>query len=294
MPTGEFLDLDGPVHFKDHGGDGPPMVLVHGIGGSYLNWTTVAPKLARSHRVYAIDLAGFGLTPPAGRRSTVDANQELLDAFTQAVSPDEPVVLVGSSMGGLITMLQAARNPDRVAAAVLVNPALPLVDLGGVSPFTIQRLIIPTFPGIGQSAMKRYYEATSAQERVDETLAFITADPAKVPEARRQASIEMQKLRDEMEWAIPSFIEASRSIASALTRVRAFRKMLHKVSCPTLLIHGDKDRVVAPGSARWAAKQRPDWQFRMFHDIGHVPMLECPDEFVAMVDDFLAGVHAAA
>lgn len=292
MPTGEFLDLDGPVHFKDHGGDGPTMVLVHGLGGSYLNWTTVGPRLARSHRVYAIDLAGFGLTPPAGRRSTVGANHELLDAFCRVVAPDEPVVLVGNSMGGLITMMQAAENPDRVEAAVLVNPALPLVDLGGVSPFTIQRLIVPTFPGIGQAAMRRYYEATSAEERVEETIAFITADPSLVPESRRQASIEMQKLRDEMEWAIPSFIEASRSIASTLTRVRAFRKMLHKISCPTLLIHGDKDRVVAPGSARWAAKQRPDWQFRMFHDVGHVPMLECPDEFVDMVDDFLAGVRA--
>ena len=287
MPTGEFLDLDGPVHFKDHGGDGPTMVLIHGLGGSYLNWATVGPRLAKTHRVYAIDLAGFGLTPPAGRRSTIDANQELLDAFCRAVSPDDAVVLVGNSMGGLISMLQAARNPDRVAAAVLINPALPLVDLGGISPFTLQRLVIPTVPGIGQAAMRRYYESTSAEQRVDETIAFITVDPSVVSDDRRRASIEMQKLRDEMEWAIPSFIDASRSIASALTRVRSFRRMLHKIACPTLLVHGDQDRVVAPGSARWAAKQRPDWQFRMFHGVGHVPMIERPDEVVSMVEDFL-------
>jgi pimeloyl-ACP methyl ester carboxylesterase len=290
MPTGEFLDLNGPVHFKDHGGDGPPMVLVHGLGGSYLNWVTVGPKLAETHHVYAVDLAGFGLTPPAGRRSTITANQELLDAFCRAVAPDDPVVLIGNSMGGLITMLQAAANPDRVAAAVLVNPALPLVDLGSVSPFTIQRLIVPTFPGLGHAAMRRYYETTSAEERVAETIAFITADPSVVSEQRRQMSIEMERLRAEMEWAVPSFIEASRSIASALTWVRSFRKMLHKISCPTILIHGDEDRVVSPGSARWAAKERPDWQFRMLHGIGHVPMIECPDDFVAMVDDFLSSV----
>ncbi len=288
MPTGEFVDLGGPVHFKEYGDDGPPLVLVHGLGGSYLNWATVGPKLARNHHVFAVDLAGFGLTPPAGRRSTIGANQELLDAFCREVSPDEPVALIGNSMGGLISMLQAAANPDRVAATVLVNPALPLVDLGGVSPFTIQRLIVPTFPGLGHAAMRRYYETTSAEERVEETIAFITADPSVVSEERRQASIEMQKLRDEMEWAIPSFIDASRSIASALTRVRSFRRMLHKISCPTLLIHGDEDRVVSPASARWAAKQRPDWQFRMFHGVGHVPMIERPDEFVSMVEDFLA------
>lgn len=288
MATGSFIDLAGPVHYRDHGGDGPVMLLIHGLGGSYLNWESVGPELAATHRVYAPDLAGFGLTPPAGRDTTVTANQKLIDAFSTAMSPDAPVVLVGNSMGGLISMLQAAANPSRVAALVLINPALPLVGLGGVNPFTIRHLIVPTFPGVGHAAMRRYYEATSAEDRVEETIAFITADPSTVSEERRRASIEMQKLRDDMEWAIPAFIDASRSIAATLTRVRSFRRMLHKIACPTLLIHGDQDRVVAPASARWAAGQRPDWQFRMFHGVGHVPMIERPTEFVEMVDRFLA------
>ena len=288
MATGEFIDLDGPVHFLDHGGDGSTMILVHGLAGSYLNWQSVAPRLAESYHVVSIDLAGFGLTPPAGRGCSVQANQKLLHRFGRAMSPDDPVILVGNSMGGLVSMLEASANPDRVRALVLINPALPLVDLGGVNTFTLQRLVVPTFPGIGKGAMRRYYEATSAEERVDEAIAYITADPSVVSEARRHASIEMQKLRDEMEWSVPAFVEASRSIAATLTKRRSFDKMMHKISCPTLLIHGEQDRVVGPYSARWAARQRPDWHFRMFHGVGHVPMIEAPDEFMRTVDGFLA------
>ncbi|MGI9609095.1 MAG: alpha/beta fold hydrolase, partial [Acidimicrobiia bacterium] len=73
MPALEIIDLDGPVHYADYGGDGSPMVLVHGLGGSHLNWLHVAHRLAERHRVVAVDLAGFGLTPPAGRKATVQA-----------------------------------------------------------------------------------------------------------------------------------------------------------------------------------------------------------------------------
>jgi len=71
---GFVTDLGGPVHWIDFGGPSgsspPPMVLVHGLGGSHLNWVQVAPALAAERRVLAVDLAGFGLTPAAGRAAT--------------------------------------------------------------------------------------------------------------------------------------------------------------------------------------------------------------------------------
>jgi len=118
MARSQILDLDGPVHYIDHGGRGSPMVLVHGLGGSHVNWLAVAPGLARRHHVYAVDLAGFGLTPLMGRSASMHASRRLLDGFIEQVSPDEPVTLVGNSMGGLITMLEAAEAPEKVAAAI--------------------------------------------------------------------------------------------------------------------------------------------------------------------------------
>src|SRR5712692_7938224 len=93
------VDLDGPLHFADFGGSGPTMVLVHGLGGSHVNWMAVGPALAARARVLAPDLAGFGRTPLAGRSAHLRANQGLLDRFLDAVA-DGPAVLVGNSMGG--------------------------------------------------------------------------------------------------------------------------------------------------------------------------------------------------
>ena len=123
-------DLDGPVHWVDFGpttGSGDveaPLVLVHGLGGSHLNWVQVAPALAEIRRVIAIDLAGFGLTPGAGRDLSVRANAALLGRFIREELGGRSV-LVGNSMGGMVSLLLAAAEPDVVAGLVLVDPSVP-------------------------------------------------------------------------------------------------------------------------------------------------------------------------
>lgn len=287
MPALEVIDLDGPVHYADYGGDGPLMVLVHGLGGSHLNWLHVGHRLAERHRVLAPDLAGFGLTPPAGRRSTVQANQRLLAGFIDAMTPQEPAVLIGNSMGGLISILQAAAQPKRVSALALINPALPLADTGSINLFTLQRLFVPLIPGVGEAAMGRYYARVDPEQQLDETLAAVTADPSAVPRAGRAANLEMIRLRKEMDWAVPSFLQASRSIAGVLARRRTFVETLASVQCPVLLVHGEEDRIVSPASARWAHEQRPDWRLELMPGVGHVPQAEAPDRLVALIEDFL-------
>src|SRR4029077_10523630 len=69
-----MLDIDGPIYVADYGGEGPVMLLVHGLGGAHLNWMAVAPGLAVPRHVYALDLPGFGRSPLAGRRSSIAAN----------------------------------------------------------------------------------------------------------------------------------------------------------------------------------------------------------------------------
>jgi pimeloyl-ACP methyl ester carboxylesterase len=288
MPTLDIIDLNGPVHYADYGGEGPPMVLVHGLGGSHLNWLHVAHRLAERHRVLAVDLAGFGLTPPAGRKATVQANQRLLDHFIAAMSPDEPVALVGNSMGGLVSILQGAANPASVSALVLVNPALPLADAGAVNLFTMQRLFIPLIPGVGEAALGRYYSRVSPERQLADTLAAVAADPSSLPTAGRELNLEMIRLRKQMDWAIPSFLQASRSIAGVLARRGQFRRTLAAIECPVLLVHGTEDAIVSPASAEWAKRQRPEWRLELLDGVGHVPQLEAPERFGDLVEDFLA------
>ena len=80
-PVSKTVDVGGPVHFLDFGGQGPPIVLVHGLGGSAINWLSVGPRLSTVGRTMAIDLVGFGRTPPEGRRANLSANRELVHAF---------------------------------------------------------------------------------------------------------------------------------------------------------------------------------------------------------------------
>ena len=120
------VDLGGPVHYVDFGGNdaGPTFVLVHGLGGSQLNWELFAPMLTPAGRVLALDLPGFGLSEPGERPATVPANVRVLDRFLHQVARG-PVVLVGNSMGGMIAILLAARSPENVTGLVLLDPALP-------------------------------------------------------------------------------------------------------------------------------------------------------------------------
>ena len=81
MPTSMELDINGPVHVVDHGGEGRPILLVHGLGGSHVNWSAVAQPLTEFGSVRAIDLIGFGRTPLAGRSSAVESQCDLVVAY---------------------------------------------------------------------------------------------------------------------------------------------------------------------------------------------------------------------
>src|ERR1700682_6238660 len=99
------------------------MVVVHGIGGSHLNCMLSAPKLTDRFHVYAVDLVGFGLTPLAGRRSSMLNNRKLVGAFVEQVA-GSPATLLGHSLGGAGSMLTGGRDPVLVARLVLRGPAV--------------------------------------------------------------------------------------------------------------------------------------------------------------------------
>src|ERR1035438_4495916 len=90
-----------------------------------VNWAALGPSLSKTCRVLALDLAGFGRTRSHGRSTSVHANQRLLHRFLTQVC-QEPAILVGNSMGGLIAVLQTAAHPETVAGVVLIDPALPV------------------------------------------------------------------------------------------------------------------------------------------------------------------------
>ena len=125
LPDPDRIDIDGPVVFR--GWPGPEettFVLVHGLGGSHLNWIQVAPGLSGLGRVVALDLPGFGRSPADGRGTRVMDSRRSLDRFLDRVTAGR-VVLVGNSMGGLVAMAEAAVEPDRIAGLILTASVFP-------------------------------------------------------------------------------------------------------------------------------------------------------------------------
>lgn len=281
------LDIDGPVHAVDHGGDGPPMLLVHGLGGSLLDWRDVAPALARHHRVWSLDLIGFGRTPIENRHATIAANQRLVDAVVRQVGRGEPVVLMGNSMGGLISIVEAARRPDLIAGLVLVDPALPRTRGGRLALMITVAFLVMAMPGVGHWLTANHTRRRGAERLVDDVLKLCTVDVSRITPQTRDAQVELARWRSEQDDPHRAFVEASRSLTRWLLRRQTVEAHIRAVRAPTLLIHGDSDRLVSLSAAGWAAALRPDWSFRVLSDTGHVPQLERPGEFLRLVDHWL-------
>jgi pimeloyl-ACP methyl ester carboxylesterase len=281
-----MLDIGGPIRVTEYGGDGPLILLIHGLGGSTENWDVTGPLLTRSGHVAAVDLAGFGESVPGDRRPSVEDNALLVAEVVDALG-FETAVLVGNSMGGLVSMITAVEHAQRVDRLVLVNPALPVSRRHPPDLEVLTKLIGPLVPGIGVPAFRIYRAAHSPEEETAETLRMVASDPETVPAWAQERLTEANRRRRGHEWAIPSFLEADRSIARYVLRPRRFKRLIHKISAPTLLIHGSEDRLVSVDSARWAADQRPDWTYEEMEGVGHIPMLEAAEWFAELVADWL-------
>ena len=281
------LDIDGPVNVVDHGGDGPPMLLVHGLGGSHLDWSNVAPSLARHHHVWSLDLIGFGRTPVTSRSASVSSNQRLVDRVVERIGSGQPVLLMGNSMGGLISIVEASRNPQHVSGLVLVDPALPRPRGGRPTLMVTAAFLVLATPGAGRVLMQGQARRRSAERTVDDVLKLCTFDASRIDPATREAQIELATWRQGIDQPQKAFLGASRSLVRWLIRRQTLEAHIRQVTAPTLLIHGDSDRLVALEAAAAVAVLRPDWDFRVLTDTGHVPQLERPEAFMTLVDDWL-------
>jgi pimeloyl-ACP methyl ester carboxylesterase len=298
LPESRYVDIDGPVHYREW--EGPAsltFVCVHGLGGSLLNWISIAPRLSERGRVIAVDLAGFGKTPREGRSSSVRANRLLLSRFVRE-AVDGRVILAGNSMGGAIVMLQAALEPDSVAGLVLTSPALPFARGTRPDPMVAMAFAAYQVPGVGERFMRERARRMGPERLVRETLKMCTVDPERVDPAVVDVMIEAATERQDVPDAIPAFLEAARSLLRLSRRTKFGHDVIDRITCPVLLIHGRHDRLVRVQSAIAAVERQPDWSLVIFEDAGHVAQLEDPKRWVQEVEGWLdqepTSVHAAS
>jgi pimeloyl-ACP methyl ester carboxylesterase len=279
-------DVDGPVHYIDFGGDGSPLLMVHGLGGSAINWMAVGPRIAERHHAVAIDLAGFGQTPLFKRSAAVGANADLVTSFIEKVF-DGPVILMGNSMGGHISILLAAGKPELVDKLVLVDPAVPGVHLSRPDPAILGAMAVLPIPGLAENMLDRRIRL-GPEHLVSETLDLVCADPSRVAKdvveahvllMRERASLGAQNSR--------AFLQASRSIGLRMADPR-FWARARQVKAPVLVIHGELDRLIPLAAARELVRRLPAWELVVIEGVGHVPMMETPDLFMSVFNQWMA------
>lgn len=288
VPESRFADLDGPVHYVEW--EGPSertFLLVHGLGGSLLSWLAVAPGLAEHGRVLALDLPGFGRSSRDGRRSRVTDLRGIVSRFIQDVAGGGPVVLVGNSMGGGISMLEAALEPATVDALVLSNSVFPWVP--GRPPASIVMLGFALYqvPRVGEWFSRQRVTRLEAERAVELGLRIIAADPSTIPDDLVRLHVEQLIRHQQDEDAGASFLEAARSLMALGRRGTTARWIVQSVKCPVLVIHGRADRLVPVGYAEAALRMRPEWDMCLLPKVGHVPQMETPERWLAAVADWL-------
>jgi pimeloyl-ACP methyl ester carboxylesterase len=281
------VDLNGPVNYVDFGGDGPPLVMAHGLGGNALNWMAVGPELARNHHALAVDLAGFGRTPLFARSAAVGANAELVHTFIETVV-GEPVVLMGNSMGGHIALLEAADHPRWVEELILVDPAIPGVHVRRPEPAMLGVMAALSIPGLAESLLDRRARELGPEGLVRQTLALVCADPARVDRAIVEAHVLLTRERSNLgRQNSRAFLQATRSVGLRMADPRFWIRAA-SVKAPTLVVHGELDRVIPVAAARELARRRPGWTLEVLEGVGHVPMMETPDLFLRVVEGWSA------
>lgn len=278
------------LHIADYGGSGPTALLVHGLGGSHANFAALGPLLAERARVLAIDLPGFGLSPP-GRGVDMPSFALAMNRVIDAIGAGEvedarlPLWLAGNSMGGAVSILAAAARPADIERLVLICPALPVSRVADLDPRFALLLTSSMLPGY-DAFLRRRLRETGPEAMVHEMLSLTCADKSRVPAAAVTEMLELARRRTKLSWMATSFSSAARSIAATLLRREAFRASMRAVKAPVLLVHGDRDRLVPVSSARAALDVCPQWTLEIYEGIGHVPQLEAADRLASSMARF--------
>jgi pimeloyl-ACP methyl ester carboxylesterase len=278
---------DGWTHWIEFGSQGkdPPLVLVHGLGGSHLNWVLVGPHLAAGRRVLAVDLRGFGLTPPGRNMATIPTNLKMLHHFITEMA-GEPVILVGNSMGGMLSILYAHAHPQSVAGVALISPALParlhMPDLRVAG-----QVLTYAIPGLGQAYLKRLHGLVPPRQLVQQVIELCYADPSRADPVMVEAVIRLANLRDDMPGSADSMVTATRSLMRVASRPVRYWAAMAALRAPVLLVGGTGDRLVPAAAIATAAERNPDWKTVIIEDVGHTPQLEAPQKVIEIVQGWL-------
>jgi pimeloyl-ACP methyl ester carboxylesterase len=270
-PLLTFMVVDGHLLRVSVRGEGPPLLLVMGLGGNIEMWDPLERALNQQGiQTIAYDASGTGHSPtrlvPLRMGGLARQAVHLLDALGH---PSADVL--GVSFGGAVAQELALRNPDRLRRLVLASTTY---GLGGVpgNPLALSLLATPL----------RYHSPTFLR-----LVAGVLYGPTVTPRDQLlRAQTEARHARPPTLWGYASQLVAGAAWTSL--------PWLGRITAPTLVLAGDRDPIVAPANARILARRIPQARLELIAGAGHLLLLDQPERCAALVADFLDHGPAAA
>jgi pimeloyl-ACP methyl ester carboxylesterase len=262
-------------------GSGPVLLLIHGIAGTFENWEAVFDLLAREHTVVAPNLPGHGESAPAAGDYSLGAMASGLRDLLIALG-HEHATLVGHSLGGGIAMQFAYQFPEMTERLVLVSS-------GGLGPEVSLLLRAAALPGADLFISATAGPGRIAGSALARGLATVGLRPqTDIAEVARGYS----SLSDRGRRA--AFLATLRAVVSTEgQRVDAADRLYLTEGTPVLIIWGERDRMIPAHHGERAHQAIPRSRLEIFEGVGHLPQLEAPGRFVAVLERFLAETKPA-
>jgi pimeloyl-ACP methyl ester carboxylesterase len=272
------LVLGRRVNLVDTGGDGPPLLFLHGLGGLWQNWLLNIPAFMGRFRVVAPDLPGFGSSEMPSGRISIQGFARVIDALCDRLGIEDPIV-VGNSMGGFVGAELALAFPTRVRRLVLVSAAgisaenmwrEPVLAIGRLMAVGTARTGIKSLPVVNRPRLRR--AALQLVVRHPERLSVPLASELVVGAGTS------------------GFVGALDAVISY-----SFRERLPEIEIPVMIVWGRNDVLIPVDDAyEFERLIGANARVEIFDDTGHLAMLERPSRFNALLDEFIAAPPPAA
>lgn len=276
MSADRFVDVQGArIRYRAEG-SGPPVVLIHGIGASLEIWDWTFPALRERFTPVVFDYPGFGASDPLPWAFSPEGAAATVTAFLDAMGI-RAAFLIGSSLGGAIATMTAGLAPERVEGLMLVAP-------GGFGRGLNLLMRLQTSPWLGDGlvALAGRFPRLALRE--------VFADRRRIPDEL----VEVTRRNARRPVANQNYLKALRRAATLLgirpEMVAAVRSAARRIIAPTLIVWGDRDRIIPPDQATVAAYSIRGSRLHMMTGLGHIPFVEAPEVFNTAATAFLIEV----
>lgn len=267
-----------PIHVKETGSEkGQIALLIHGWSSSYYALSPLLPEIEHRYRCLSVDLPGFGDSPRLPERTTIPAYADLLGTLLMEIGDERPAVLIGHSMGGMISLTMTLKYPELVERLVLLDPTI----TGHLSMY-IDMFVSPI------TLLERFRIANSLVSFLEPHFLAITdriLKPATFAERSGITEQDYMRLRADIRRPGQGRVRAE---CYRAMRDNDLREKLKTIDKPALVIWGMEDNTVPLRDASIVANEWPDADLRIIPNAGHWPQFEAPELTRRYVRGFLS------